>query len=142
MNNYMNYDWYRNTTMNNFQNVPNVDLFTPTEGYEKGNLFRGLYSQYKNYRPATLKPKTEKERKLYELSAVAFAAHELNLYLDLHPEDQSMLTIFNDYRKRSNDLIREYEEKYGPLTVSSNSLENGNSFTWATYPWPWEGRNV
>ncbi len=139
MNNYMNYDWYRNTKMNTFTNV---DLFTPTEGFEKGNLFRGLYSQYKNYRPATLKPKNEKEKKLFELSAIAFAAHELNLYLDLHPEDQSILALFNDYRKKSNELIREYEEKYGPLTVSSNSLEGKNTFVWEKDSWPWEGKNV
>lgn len=138
MNNFINYDWYRNTKMNNFSNT---DLFTPKEGFEKGNLFRELYSRYKNYRPANLKPGNEKESKLYELSAVAFAAHELNLYLDLHPEDQSMLTLFNDYRRKSNDLIKEYEEKYGPLNISSNSLE-GNSFTWVTDTWPWEGNNV
>jgi len=138
MNNYINYDWYRNTKMNSFANA---DLFNPTEAYEKGNLFRELYSQYKNYRPATLKPKNERERKLLELSTIAFAAHELNLYLDLHPEDQSMLALFNDYRKKSNELIREYEEKYGPLTVSSNSID-GNKFTWTTDPWPWEGKNV
>ena len=139
MNNFINYDWYRNNKMNSFTN--NADLYPPKEGYEKGNLFPKLYSQYKNYKPANLKPRNEQESKLYELSAIAFAAHELNLYLDLHPEDQSMLTLFNDYRKKSNDLIKEYEEKYGPLTVSSNSLE-GNTFTWATDTWPWEGRNV
>ena len=80
-------------------------------------------------------------RPIYELSAIAFAAHELNLYLDLHPEDQSMLALFNDYRRKSNELTREYEEKYGPLNISSNSLD-GNNFTWATDPWPWEGKNV
>lgn len=124
--------------MNNFSRP---ELFSPKEGYEKGNLFSGLYSQYKNYRPANLKPRNEKESKLYELSTIAFAAHELNLYLDLHPEDQSMLALFNDYRRKSNELIKEYEEKYGPLNISSNSLE-GNKFTWATDTWPWEGNNV
>ena len=85
--------------------------------------------------------KSEKEKKLFELSAVAFAAHELNLYLDLHPEDQSMLALFNDYRRKSNELIKEYEENYGPLTVSSDALE-GNTFTWEKDTWPWEGKNV
>ena len=138
MNNYISYDLYRNSKMNIFTNM---NLFAPKESYEKGNLFRDLYSQYKNYRPATLKPRNEQESKLYELSAIAFAAHELNLYLDLHPEDQSMLALFNDYRRKSNELTREYEEKYGPLNISSNSLD-GNNFTWATDPWPWEGKNV
>lgn len=52
-----------------------------------------------------------------------------------------MLALFNDYRRKSNELTREYEEKYGPLNISSNSLD-GNNFTWATDPWPWEGKNV
>lgn len=138
MNSYINYDWYRNANMKNFSNM---NLFSPREGFEKGNLFSNLYSQYKNYRPAALKPKNEREKKLFELSAIAFAAHELNLYLDIHPEDQSMLALFNDYRRKSNDLIKEYEEKYGPLTISSNSLE-GNTFAWEEDAWPWEGKNV
>lgn len=139
MNSYINYDWYRNTSMGGFQNM---NLYPPKEGYEKGNLFNDLYSQYKNYRPASLKPINEQEKKLYELSAIAFAAHELNLYLDLHPSDQSMLALFNDYRRKSNDLIKEYEEKFGPLSVSSNSMEGKNTFTWEKEAWPWEGRNV
>lgn len=139
MNSYINYDWYRNASMNKFNNM---NLFTPRESYEKGNLFGNLYSQYKNYRPASLNPRNEREKKLFELSAIAFAAHELNLYLDVHPEDQSMLALFNDYRQKSNDLIREYEEQYGPLTVSSNSLEGKNMFIWEAETWPWEEKNV
>ena len=52
-----------------------------------------------------LNPKDEREKKLYELSAICFAAHELNLYLDLHPEDKSMFMLFNDYTKPLDKIV-------------------------------------
>jgi len=131
MNQYQNYDWYRGNEMN---------LLNPTDGFLKGNMFKNLYNPYKNYKPANLIPQNEQESLLYELSSVAFASHELNLYLDLHPEDQSMFTLFQDYQSKMNHLIEQYEKKYGPLTV--NSKEMKSSFEWVTKDWPWEGRNV
>ena len=115
-------------------------LFNPKEGFEKGNLFSNLYREYKNYRPASLRANTDEERLSLNLQALCFAAHELNLYLDLHPEDQSMIALFNDYQKQIQDLTREYETKYGPLFVSSNN--NNSSFEWVNNKWPWEGKNV
>ena len=98
-----------------------------------------LYNQYKNYKPVELKADNEREQILLDLSKVAFAAHELNLYLDLNPNDESMLTLFNDYRKEANALMRQYEAKYGPLNIKSDSLEKG-PFAWVNNMWPWEDR--
>lgn len=139
MNSYLDYEWYRNMNYKPNSSYKN-NLFSPNEAYNKGNLFRDLYEEYKNYRPIELRPRNEQEKKLYELSAVAFAAHELNLYLDLHPDDQSMFMLFSDYQKKANRLMEEYEEKYGPLTIGSESMNK--SFTWAKEKWPWEGLNV
>ena len=137
MNNYKYYDYsYRNN-----MNMNNQNLFNPTEGFLKGNMFTNLYSQYKNYTPQRLNPKNEQERMLYELDSISFAAHELNLYLDMHPEDQSMVTLFNDYRRKLEELTKNYESMYGPLTVNSNEMEN-KTFSWTNTPWPWEGNNV
>lgn len=115
-----------------------LSLYSPEEGYLKGNLFPELYSEYKNYQPYHLKPNDEQSRMMLEIGEITFAAHELNLYLDLHPDDQSMLTLFNDYRRRANELIREYEEKYGPITLGSDSLD-ATTFLWEADPWPFEG---
>ena len=97
-----------------------------------------LYSPYKNYIPTELTPKNEKESLLWELSTFSFAAHELNLYLDIHPNDQSMFLLFMDYQKKANRLMEEYEQKYGPITINSEEM---NSFDWIN-EWPWEGQNV
>lgn len=135
MNYYENYNWYR---MN--RNINTNSLASPKEGFERGNMFNNMYSEYKGYQPQVLKPSNEQEKKLYELSAYAFAAHEMNLYLDLHPEDKSMFMLFTDYQKRTNRLIEEYEEKYGPLNINSEVMDK--SFTWAKDKWPWEVRDV
>lgn len=137
-NNYLSNGYFRNTTpsMENSKS----SLYTPTEGYNKGNLFADLYEEYKNYKPVTLVAGNEQQKLFLELSRMAFAAHELNLYLDLNPDDETMLSLFNDYRKRANNLMMEYENKYGPLTIASNILSS--SFLWEKQDWPWEGGNV
>ena len=70
---------------------------------------------------------------------MAFAAHEINLYLDLNPDDVSMITLFNDYRKKANELRTQYESKYGPLNLASDSLDQ-TPFMWEKNTWPWEAR--
>lgn len=149
MNNYtyLNNDWYRSLPTNLYPtrnitsnvNTGNPSLVTPTEGYNRGNLFADLYDQYKNYRPDTLRASNEQERLFLELSQMNFAAHEINLYLDLYPNDTSMIRLFNDYRQKSSELTKEYESKYGPLTLKSNSLDQ-IPFMWEQSPWPWEDR--
>ncbi len=115
-----------------------IHLSTPQEAYDKGNLFSNLYQQYKNYKPTVLRANNERERMFLEFSRMAFAAHELNLYLDNYPNNSSMLRLFHDYSNRANALMEEYQQKYGPLTVSSSS---GSivPFQWVSSTWPWEG---
>lgn len=140
-----NYNYLNELYNNLYRDYPNrtvstsINLYSPTEGYMKGNLFSNVYSEYKNYTPQTLRPKTEQERDLYELSTVAFAAHELNLYLDIHPEDTSLLQLFKDYEEKCKVLTEQYERKYGPLSVSG--ITSSKEFNWVNN-WPWEGYNV
>ena len=144
MNNYQyqNYYWFPNENRNYLwmnSGIQNPSLYQPKEGFERGNMFQNLYSEYKNYQPFSLMPKNDQERKLQELQSITFAAHDLNLYLDTHPEDQSMITLFNDYRKKKDELMKSYEEQYGPLTVGSATMD-GNTYSWMNSPWPWEVR--
>ena len=139
--NYYHYNWVPVRNMNTFQReMPNYNqnLENPKEGFEKGNLFTNLYSQYKNYQPAILNPKNEKEKLLMELQAIGFAAHDLNLYLDIYPNDQSMIMLLRDYMSKKDTLTKEYEKKYGPLTVNSSVIFDKGSFEWEKSPWPWE----
>ena len=137
-NNYLKYDTYSNLfdrNMNTKMSYPS--LFSVDEGYNKGNMFSNLYDPYMNYKVVNLKGNTEQERMFLELARICFAKHEINLYLDLHPEDMSMITLFNDYRERELMLMKQYEEKFGPITTNSDVLDK-SPFMWVKDGWPWE----
>ncbi len=121
--------------------VGGMMLFTPQVAYEKGNLFKDLYNQYKNYKPYKLVPKDERQKLFLEFSQMDFAAHELNLYLDLHPDDKNALTLFNEYRKKANSLLDKYESMYGPLTINSDAL-NKSPFLWEEENFPFDKGGV
>ena len=123
----------------NFENYLRNDtnLFNPENGYNLGNMFTDLYDPYKNYKPAKLKASNKKEELYLQLSRVSFAMHEMNLYLDLHPEDRKILQLFNDYRKMFVELEKKYESEFGPLTTCSDTLEK-SPFGWVTYSFPFE----
>ncbi|MBQ2640250.1 MAG: spore coat protein CotJB [Bacilli bacterium] len=134
---YLNNNLYRSNS--DFYRNDMPKLFSPEVGYDNGNMFSNLYDPYKNYKPENLKPKNDRERLLLDLSRASFAAHELKLYLDLNPNDNSMLTLFNDYRNKMNELTNEYESKYGVLNSNSNNL-NQTPFNWEEGIWPWEAK--
>ena len=112
-------------------------LFKPTEGYDVGNLFQNLYDEYKNYKPRKLEGRNEKERAYLDLSRIAFAMHEVNLYLDTHPDDRMMIQLFNDYRKMYVEMEAKFEREYGPITTCSEAMESF-PFAW-TNSWEVNG---
>jgi len=101
-------------------------------------MFPSLYDQYKNYQPAMINPKNEREQYLLDLNQVQFAMHDIHLYLDNFPNDTVMINEFNKNREIYNDILRDYESKYGPIVISSDSLK-GSPWHWNNEPWPWEG---
>ena len=129
-----------NSMMNtpNNSNNDNMILSDPKTGYSRGNLFSNLYSEYKNYTPRKLSSNDPKTKLWLELSETFFAAHEINLYLDINPDDDSMIQLFNDYRRKANMLKEEYESKYGPICTSSDMM-NSSPFPWVNASFPWEG---
>ncbi len=82
---------------------------------------------------------TERERMLRRLSSLDFAAAELHIYLDTHPDDNRTADILSEYRSQRDAVRREYEEKYGPL---SSMNEDGNRWAWISDPWPWDNQEV
>ncbi len=74
---------------------------------------------------------------LQDISALNFAALELTLYLDTHPDDRGALRQRNEYLAEMKEVMREYEAKYGPLTTISRAEY---PWTWIDEPWPWEIR--
>ena len=133
-------DWYKefNANFNITDNQTNPNLSEPKEGFLRGNLFNNLYNPYKNYKYGALKPTNKKEELLYNILMYKFALTELNLYLDTHPNNSSMLNLYNKYLLEEKKLCKQYEMNYGPLTVDGENLGT-NSWNWIKSPWPWEG---
>jgi len=134
---YHGFDVLGGSTNHNYNNGKNnLNLFNPYEGYLKGNAFKDEYIPYKNYK--VLKPNimSEKEEMLVNIGQYSFMMHDVNLYLDVHPDDKEALQKFMEYRNASNDLITKYERKYGPLSVKGTEKEN-TPFAWENTSWPW-----
>ena len=112
------------------------ETFEIDEGFVKGNLFKDEYIGYKDYKPAKIVAKNEQEELLLEIMALSFAINDLNIYLDLHPEDTEMLKRFKELTEKSCEKEMEYVKCYGPLEVMDN--ESINKFEWINNPWPWE----
>ncbi len=133
-------DWYNefnNNYMNNIYNQNN-DLSDPKTALDRGNLFNNSYEPYKNYKYKTLRPSNSKEELLYNILMHNFVLTELNLYLDLNPNNSNMLNIYNKYLNNKRELVSEYEKKFGPLTIDASTVAMSN-WNWLSSPWPWEG---
>ena len=135
MNNNYNQPLYNQQSFNNMNKV-NSKLFDPYTGFISGNMFPDLYNAYRLSNPLEIEPMNEQAELLTNIDALCFACIDLNLYLDLYPEDKSAVELFNSYRVQKNNLMKEYENKYGPLVLTSDSLD-AFPWSWDNSPWPW-----
>lgn len=137
MNNYYNYPNYNyQNKVQNQMNYNNPKLYNPYEGFIRGNLFPNLYDGYKDYKPFQINPMNEQAEMLTNIDSLGFATIDLDLYLDINPNDQNAIGLFNQYRKEKEELIKNYELKYGPLLLNSEAL-NSVPWMWNDRPWPW-----
>ena len=123
---------------NGSNNMVNQNKFVnSTEGFLRGNMEAGTYLPYKNM--TYLRPviNGEKENALYKIQEMAFAAHDINLYLDTHPNDANAIRLYNEYNMQEKRLNDEYERKYGPIDLSDNEGLSMTPWSWIKEPWPW-----
>jgi len=111
-------------------------LYDPYNGFIRGNMFESLYNEYK-IRPLNLEASNDKEMLLLYVDMFCFAAHDINLYLDIHPNDKDMIELYNEYRVQSNNLLEEYQSRFGPVFVNSDATKE-IPWSWDNEPWPWE----
>lgn len=111
------------------------DLFEPYQGFIRGNMFKNLYDEYgKVY---DIQPLNEHAELLTYLDMLDFAMIDIGLYLDVFPNDNNMIAIYNNIKDEKNKVMYKYEEKYGPITLNSDEL-NKSPWCWDKTPWPWE----
>ena len=119
---------------NNYNDIAvNSKLVSPEEALNRGNLFENLYWPYKYV--SNLKPQNERQALMQKIQEYGFAAHELNLYLDLYPDDMQAVGLYNQYSEMSDKYLKEYEKKYGCIILDSNEKY---PWMWINSPWPWE----
>ena len=137
MNTNMN-DMYIKASQNNMKKDDNSNnLYDPYNGFIRGNLFKDLYDPYKLKEPYEIKPMNEQADLLTYIDALGFSMIDLNLYLDIYPNDKKAINLFNQYRKEKESLVHQYESKFGPITLNSDSL-NSYPWAWDDMPWPWD----
>lgn len=79
----------------------------------------------------------QRRRELLRIMELEFAAIDLNLFLDTHPDEQSALA---DYNAVAQELMRAkmaFESRYGPIMNYGHGMSEG-TWRWVEEPWPWE----
>lgn len=79
---------------------------------------------------------TEREKMMSKVRELAFTVHELNLFLNSHPDNRMALKYFRKYNDELKKMTAMYEEAFGPLTAKSDT--NCEEWIWINRPWPWE----
>lgn len=71
-----------------------------------------------------------------QIQSYCFAAHDMLLYLDTHPDDKKAFALFKSLTQKAQELKELYHQKYGPLNVVAAA--GYSEFNWIDSPWPWE----
>lgn len=71
------------------------------------------------------------------IDIVSFAEVESSLYLDTHPTDKEAMEYFNHFSKLRKDALKEYSERFSPLTLDSVNCDE-QYWKWVNDKWPWE----
>ncbi len=103
------------------------DILSPYESFLRGNSFKDEYLPYKKYTFLKIKPTTRKEKLLYEIMSLCFIINDLNLYLDLHNNDQNAFDLFKKYIDEERALEDKYIKEFGPITLNDTI---GSKYTW------------
>ena len=74
---------------------------------------------------------------LNNIRKLQFYCIDLNLYLDNFPDNEEATKDLQAVSHKLGILVRQYEEKYGPLT-NFGSASAESPMCWTSLPWPWE----
>ena len=78
----------------------------------------------------------EQRKLMNRIQNTCFVIQETALYLDTHPQCRKALRYYNIAIREREDAIRQYEARFGPVSIHGNQDEN--CWRWVTEPWPWE----
>lgn len=111
------------------------NLYEPYQGFIRGNMFKNIYDNYSKV--YDIKPMNEQAELLTYIDMFDFACIDLSLYLDVNPNDQQAIQLYNQIKEEKVKVTSKYEQNYGPLSLNSKNL-NMFPWSWNNSPWPWE----
>ena len=111
----------------------NIDL---ENGFYLGNIFTDTYKSYKNKKPKRINAYSERDKLLLKIQELDFIINDLNLYLDINPNDKKLYDIFKGVAIKLDKLKEEYYKKYQVLELCKDI---NNKYTWLDNPWSWDG---
>lgn len=120
----------------NKQKDSSNSLYSPDDALLYGTAFKTLYEPYKNYKKASVKLSSEKERAMYEVQKYAIMCHDLALYLDVYPNDTGAIALRKQYLKLWEEAKKAYVDKYPPFDVNCEK-NNVTPYPWSTTNFPW-----
>lgn len=106
-----------------------VKMFSLENALKYGNSFENEYIPYKNYKPNLPQYKTLKDELLLKIMMYTHVGQDLKLMLDVFPKNIELQKKYREVTRSTNELVRQYEEKYGPL-FAGNSLNENGVFSW------------
>ena len=77
------------------------------------------------------------EQMLKDITTIDFVLVDLMLFLDTHPFDRSAMEYYNHYSRLKNQMVREFSQKFYPLTL--DLADSNREWRWGMTPLPWEG---
>ena len=110
----MNFDYF------NLNNVDkNVDNYSSKNGkidlengFYMGNIFVDTYKPYKNFKPMKVNAYSDEQKMLLRIQELDFILNDLNLYLDINPNDSNVYNLFKKNAMELDSLKKRYEERY------------------------------
>ncbi len=105
--------------------------YDPSDALKRGTLFPGLDLPFMNM----VNMEDVSGTPLGEVMALCFVSHELQLYLDTHPDDIDAFKLMKSAMNLTSEAKRRYIAKYGPLRP--DDMLCSDTFDWIDDPWPW-----
>ena len=107
------------------ENKELYSIVSPSEALNRGNLFDYYFWPYKYV--ANIKPMNERDELMQKIQMYAFAAHELNLYLDdelIAAAKEKRSCIYKRYKRESflQVILQQIGWKYNILTPAGKLL--------------------
>ncbi len=112
------------------------DYYPVEEAFVKGNIVKSQYDQYRHYVPKMPTGKNEKESLMIMMMMYGAACHDLVLILDVTPNNQLAMDLFEQYDQKYKEAKSTYIAKYGSLSASTSKEMKGMfAYTMAKSPW-------